>query len=64
MTADGSPAGWDEWQAFLMSDTYTRDVEALIDAIEHKRHLDIGLSINCIASCAFSAGMDAAMEEG
>jgi hypothetical protein len=56
---DTPPAGWVEWEAFLGSERYSRDVEALIDAIEHRRHLDIGLSINCLASCAFAAGLDA-----
>lgn len=56
---DVPPAGWNEWEAFLVSDAYSKDVEALINAIQSGRHLDIGLSINCVASCAFAAGLDA-----
>jgi hypothetical protein len=54
-----APFGWDDWLAFLQSETYGRDVDALVAAIKGGRTLDIGLSITCLASCAFSAGLDA-----
>ena len=57
---DTPPAGWNEWLAFLQSDDYGKDVDALMDAIRSGRTLDLGLSIECIASCAFAAGMEAA----
>ena len=58
-TTTGAPVGWDEWLAFLRGPEYRRDVAALIDAIRAGRTLDIGLSIECLASCAFAAGLDA-----
>lgn len=54
-----APVGWADWLAFLQSEEYGRDVDALMDAIRNDRTLDIGLSIECIASCAFAAGLDA-----
>ena len=60
---DGTPHGWGEWQAFLASEQYSRDVGALMAAVRSGRTLDIGLSIECLASCAFSAGLDVAPPE-
>ena len=58
MRIDGTPHGWAAWRAFLVSDRYSKDVDELLEAFERGTPLDIGLSIECLASCAFSAGLD------
>jgi hypothetical protein len=54
---DGTPFGWNDWIAWQATDEYADLLKTIRQDIARQDALGLALSVENLASCAFSAGM-------